>query len=77
MRWRNAVPKLNAEIGRISGHIWNALLAPTMGFNKRKMEYQRRHLAEKEAKARRVSGTRKGDDCSQAGINNKVADQLK
>ena len=55
MSWHNAVPNLNAEIGRISCHIWNALLAPTIGFNKRNMEDQRRHLAEKEAKARRAT----------------------
>jgi hypothetical protein len=45
MRRRNAVPKLNAEIGRISGHIWNALLAPTMGFNKRKKSGLRAAIA--------------------------------
>ena len=33
------------EIGRISCHVHNAHLAPTIGFNKRKMEDQRRHLA--------------------------------
>jgi hypothetical protein len=49
------VPDLNAKIGRISCHIWNALLTPTIGFNKRKMDDQRRHLAEKEAKARRAT----------------------
>jgi hypothetical protein len=53
MRWQNAVPNLNAEIGRISScHVKNALLAPTMRFDKRKMEHQRQHLAQKEAKAR-------------------------
>jgi hypothetical protein len=45
MSWHNAVPNLNAEIGGISCHVKNALLAPTMGFDKRKMEDQRRHLA--------------------------------
>jgi hypothetical protein len=49
------VPDLYPEIGRISCHVHNAHLAPTMGFNKRKMEDQRRHLAEKEAKARRAT----------------------
>jgi len=46
------VPNLYAEIGRFVGHLRKPHLARTMGFNKRKMEDQRRHLAEKEAEAR-------------------------
>ena len=49
------MPNFYAEIGRISCHVHNAHLAPTMGFNKRKMEDQRPHLGEKEANARHTT----------------------